>query len=92
MRERRERSDEGLTPVLRLRRRLGNELLAAAARHSAISDELHDLESLRAGDDWTTERAERYEHLRREKVAERLRHDQAHRQLMRLPSSPLRSA
>jgi hypothetical protein len=87
----RERSDEGVTPVLRLRRRLGNELLAAAARHSAISDEITDLEVLRSQGVWSTEEAERYEHLRRQKVEARVRHDQAHRQLVRLPSSPLRA-
>jgi len=76
--------------VLRLRRRLGNELLAAAARHAAVSDELNDLEVIRSRRGWTSDQAERYEHLRREKVEARIRHDQAHRQLMRLPSSPLR--
>jgi len=87
----RERSDDGVTPVLRLRRRLGNELLAAAARHAAISDELHDLEAMRSEGGWNPEQAERYDYLRRQKAAERSRHDQAHRQLMRLPASPLRT-
>ena len=87
----REKPDDGVTPVLRLRRRLGNELLAAAARHAAISDEIHDLEAMRSGGAWSPEQAERYEYLRRQKAAERGRHDQAHRQLMRLASSPLRT-
>ena len=86
----REKPDDGVTPVLRLRRRLGNELLAAAARHSAISDEIHDLEAMRSAGGWSAEQVERYEYLRRQKAAERVRHDQAHRQLMRLPSSSLR--
>ena len=87
----REKPDDGVTPVLRLRRRLGNELLAAAARHAAISDEIHDLEEMRSGGGWSAEQAERYDYLRRQKAAERVRHDQAHRQLMRLASSPLRT-
>ena len=80
-----------MTPVLRLRRRLGNELLAAAARHAAISDELQDLDRLRSRGTWSAAQAERYEYLRRQKVEARIRHDMAHRQLVRLPSSPLRT-
>jgi hypothetical protein len=45
---------------------------------------------MRSGEGWSAEQAERYDHLRRQKAAERVRHDQAHRQLMRLPSSSLR--
>ena len=61
-----------------------SELLTAAARHSAIVDEIHDLEVLRDERPWSEEESERYTDLRGERGEARRRHDLAARDLKRL--------
>jgi hypothetical protein len=63
---------------------LASELLSAAARHSAIVDEIHDLELLRDERPWTEEEAARYADLRELRADARHRHDIAARDLKRL--------
>lgn len=75
---------EPIPALIQSRRRLASELLTAAARHSAIVDELHDLEKLRDQREWTKEEAQRYSELRGERGDARRRHDLAARDLKRL--------
>jgi hypothetical protein len=63
---------------------LASELLTAAARHSAIVDEIHDLEVLRDARPWTAQETERYTELRGLRGDARRRHDLAARDLKRL--------
>jgi hypothetical protein len=58
--------------------------LTAAARHSAIVDEIHDLETVRDKRPWTAEEEVRYGELRGERGEARRRHDLAARDLKRL--------
>ena len=75
---------EPIPALIQSRRRLASELLTAAARHSAVVDEIHDLEKLRDQRDWTTDEADRYAVLRGERGEARRRHDVAARDLKRL--------
>ena len=75
---------EPIPALIQSRRRLASELLTAAARHSAIVDEIHDLERLRDERDWTDAENERYAELRGERGEARRRHDLAARDLKRL--------
>ena len=75
---------EPIPALIQSRRRLASELLTAAARHSAVVDEIHDLETLRDEREWTTDEAERYAELRGERGEARRRHDVAARDLKRL--------
>ena len=70
--------------LIQSRRRLASELLSAAARHSAVVDEIHDLELVRDERPWTDEEAERYAELRDLRGEARRRHDMAARDLKRL--------
>ena len=70
--------------LVQSRRRLASELLTAAARHSAVVDEIHDLELLRDRRPWTEDEAERYAELRELRGLARRRHDLAARDLKRL--------
>ena len=70
--------------LVQSRRRLATELLSAAARHSAVVDEIHDLELLRDDRPWTEDEAQRYAELRELRGAARRRHDVAARDLKRL--------
>ena len=70
--------------LVQSRRRLATELLSAAARHSAIVDEIHDLELLRDERPWTDEETQRYADLRELRGQARRRHDLAARDLKRL--------
>jgi hypothetical protein len=70
--------------LVQSRRRLASELLSAAARHSAIVDEIHDLELLRDERPWTDEETQRYAELRELRGQARRRHDLAARDLKRL--------
>jgi hypothetical protein len=70
--------------LVQSRRRLASELLSAAARHSAVVDEIHDLELLRDERPWTDEETERYAELRELRGEARRRHDVAARDLKRL--------
>ena len=77
-------SVEPLPALIQSRRRLASELLTAAARHSAIVDEIHDLEVLRDQRPWTDDEAQRYQQLRDLRGEARRRHDLAARDLKRL--------
>jgi hypothetical protein len=70
--------------LVQSRRRLATELLSAAARHSAIVDEIHDLELLRDERPWSDEETQRYADLRELRGQARRRHDLAARDLKRL--------
>jgi multidrug resistance efflux pump len=77
--------DGGALPAIaKARRRWAGALLSAAAIHCRISDEIHDLEEIRATREWTRSEAARYEELRAEKFRARRDHDEAHRRLMQL--------
>lgn len=75
---------EPIPALIQSRRRLASELLTAAARHSAVVDEIHDLEVLRDQRPWTEEEEARYAELRGERGEARRRHDLAARDLKRL--------
>jgi len=77
---------EPLPTLVQLRRRLATELLMNAARHSAIVDEVHDLEHVREDRGWTNAEAARYAELRELRAEARHRHDVAARDLRRLMS------
>jgi hypothetical protein len=70
--------------LVQSRRRLASELLSAAARHSAVVDEIHDLERLRDERPWSDEESQRYAALRDLRGEARRRHDLAARDLKRL--------
>ena len=78
------------SPFAKTRRRVAEELLAAAARHAVISDELYDLEKLREERSLGPKELARLEQLRAEKLLCRLRHRRAHSRLVRLTASSLR--
>ena len=75
---------EPLPSLMSVRRRLANELLTAAARHSAIVDELHDLELLREQGPLGPEEEARERELRAMRAEARQRHDRAARDLRKL--------
>jgi hypothetical protein len=75
---------EPIPALIQSRRRLASELLTAAARHSAVVDEIHDLDLLKERGQWTDEEAQRYAELRDERGEARRRHDLAARDLKRL--------
>jgi len=77
-------SVEPMPTLVQSRRRLASELLTAAARHSAVVDEIHDLERLRDERPWTDQEAQRYAELRDLRGEARHRHDVAARDLKRL--------
>ena len=77
-------SVQPLPALIQSRRRLATELLTAAARHSAVVDEIHDLEKLRDERPWTDEEAQRHDALRDLRGEARRRHDLAARDLKRL--------
>ena len=68
-----------LTPaeVITLRRRAASEVLAAAAAHSLLTDELHDLEALRRERPWTPDEEALHRELRSRLEDARRRHDDA---------------
>ena len=75
---------EPIPALIQSRRRLASELLTAAARHSAVVDEIHELERIRDQRTWTEEEEARYAELRGERGEARRRHDVAARDLKRL--------
>jgi hypothetical protein len=77
-------SVELLPTIVQFRRRLATELLLNAARHSAIVDEVHDLEVVAEGRSWTDDETTRYAELRDLRAEARRRHDVAARDLRRL--------
>ena len=76
--------DEPLDSLVEARRRVAAQVLGAAARHSAIVDELTDLEELREQRPWEREETARYLELREERLAARRQHDAAVHYLRRL--------
>lgn len=72
--------------LIQSRRRLASELLSAAARHSAVVDEIHDLEEQREQRPLTDAESQRYAELRELRGEARRRHDLAARDLKRLMS------
>jgi hypothetical protein len=76
--------DEPLDSLVEARRRLAGQVLAAAARHSAIVDELADLEAVRDERPWEREETARYLELRELRLAARRQHDAAIHRLRRL--------
>lgn len=77
-------SVQPMPTLVQSRRRLASELLTAAARHSAVVDEIHDLENVRDERPWTAEEEARYKELRELRGEARRRHDLAARDLKRL--------
>jgi hypothetical protein len=77
-------SVEIMPSLVQSRRRLASELLSAAARHSAIVDEIHDLDLVREQRPWTDDETQRYAELRELRGEARHRHDIAARDLKRL--------
>ena len=75
---------EPIPALIQSRRRLASELLTAAARHSAVVDEIHDLELVKEQRPWTAQESARYAELREERGEARRRHDLAARDLKRL--------
>jgi hypothetical protein len=75
---------EPLPSIVLLRRRLATELLSAAARHSAIVDEVHELDQIHEQREWAEEERDRYTELRRMRADARRRHDHAARDLRKL--------
>jgi hypothetical protein len=78
--------DEPLDSLVEARRRLAGQVLGAAARHSAIVDELADLEAIREERPWQREETARYLELREDRLAARHAHDAAVQRLRRLRS------
>lgn len=75
---------EPIPALIQSRRRLASELLTAAARHSAVVDEIHDLDLVHHERPWTPEETQRYAELRQLRGEARRRHDIAARDLKRL--------
>jgi hypothetical protein len=76
--------DDLLDSLAEARRRVATQVLGAAARHSAIVDELTDLEELREQRPWQREETARYLELREQRLAARKQHDAAVHRLRRL--------
>ena len=77
-------SVQPMPTLVQSRRRLASELLTAAARHSAVVDEIHDLDKLREIRPWTDDEEWRYAELRELRRDARHRHDVVARDLKRL--------
>jgi hypothetical protein len=75
---------EPLPTIVHFRRRLATALLTAAARHSAIVDEVHELDLVHDQREWTDDERDRYAELRVMRAEARRRHDQAARDLRKL--------
>jgi hypothetical protein len=75
-------SPASLTPaeVAAMRRQAAAEVLAAAAAHSLLTDQLHDLEARRR-DNWSPEESAQHRELRTRIDEARRHHDDAHRRL-----------
>ena len=78
--------DEPLDSLVEARHRLAGQVLSAAARHSAIVDQLADLEAIREERPWERAETARYLELREERLAARHAHDVAVQRLRRLRS------
>jgi hypothetical protein len=76
-------SPASLTPAeaAALRRQAASDVLAAAAAHSLLTDQRHDLESRRREHGWTPEETARHRELRMRIDEARRQHDEAHRRL-----------
>lgn len=82
---------EPLPALLQARRRLAGEVLASAAAHSAICDDLAELDRVREQRPLTAEEEAAWRNLRQRRRAARERHDAAERRLRHL-SAELRVA
>jgi hypothetical protein len=82
-----------LTPaeVAAMRRQAASEVLAAAAAHSLLTDQLHDLESRRR-DHWSPEDTAEHRELRERIDEARHHHDEAHRRLRAISAFRPRAA
>jgi hypothetical protein len=76
-------SPASLTPaeVAAMRKKAAAEVLAAAAAHSLLTDQLHELDALRRERPWTPEENAHHSELRMRLEEARQRHDGAHRRL-----------
>ena len=75
-----------------MRKKAAAEVLAAAAAHSLLTDQLHDLDALRRERAWTAEEIERHAELRLRLDEARQRHDGAHRRLRAISAFRPRAA
>ena len=87
-------SPASLTPaeVAAKRRQAASDVLAAAAAHSLLTDQLHDLESRRREQPWTQEEAAQHGELRTRIDKARRQHDDAHRRLRAISAFGPRAA
>jgi hypothetical protein len=87
-------SPASLTPaeVAAMRKKAAADVLAAAASHSLLTDQLHDLEALRRERPWTAEEAALDVELRLRLDEARQRHDAAHRRLRAISAFRPRAA
>ena len=87
-------SPASLTPaeVLAMRKKAAADVLAAAAAHSLLTDQLHDLDALRRERAWTDEESARQSELRLRLDEARRRHDGAHRRLRAISAFRPRAA
>jgi hypothetical protein len=87
-------SPASLTPaeVAAMRKKAAGDALAAAAAHSLLTDQLHDLDALRRERAWTAEENARYAELRLRLDEARQRHDAAHRRLRAISAFRPRAA
>ena len=75
-----------------MRKKAAADVLAAAAAHSLLTDQLHDLDALRRERAWTAEENAREAELRLRLDEARRRHDAAHRRLRAISAFGARAA
>ena len=75
-----------------MRKKAAADVLAAAAAHSLLTDQLHDLDALRRERAWTDEENARHSELRVRLDEARQRHDGAHRRLRAITAFRPRAA
>ena len=75
-----------------MRKKAAGDVLAAAAAHSLLTDQLHDLDALRRERAWTAEENARHAELRLRLDEARQRHDAAHRRLRAISAFRPRAA
>jgi len=87
-------SPASLTPaeVAAMRKKAAAEVLAAAAAHSLLTDQLHDLDTLRRDRAWTAEEDAHHAELRLRLNEARRRHDGAQRRLRAISAFRPRAA
>ena len=75
-----------------MRKKAAGDVLAAAAAHSLLTDQLHDLEAQRREGAWTAEEGALHGELRLRLDEARRRHDAAHRRLRAISAFRPRAA